>query len=281
MRTLTPWIALAVALLAGLAGGMFTRRRHRADATFSLATALRRAPGLWLLGAVAPALLLGHFALQSAPGVWWSLPPLVERHYLLGIWSLLMAASGGLFGAVVGLAFAERHAERWKAVLASTLTLAALEVPAYKNSRPVAPSLSEHIADDGVVLQTSEVTCAAASAANLLRLAGHAATERSVAEAFDITTFGATTADITLGFASMGIPCDRVEVSLDALRCPAMLFVDVGEAGAENHAVLAVRREADRVEIWDPLDGRRWSTAADLERIWRGRALLCEIAARP
>ncbi len=44
--------------------------------------------------------------------------------------------------------------------------------------------------------------------------------------------------------------------------------------GPESHAV-ALMNHSGRYEVWDPLDGRRLMSRAQLTAIWHGRAIVC------
>lgn len=270
-----PLWANVLAVLAGLVVGVLDARRlRRRHPGLGLQTALRHARYLY----AAPVLLVGlgaaHYALQGRADLWWSLPTWLEVRWLGVIWGAILAVFALLFGLALALAFAERHGERWKALVAALLCIGAVEHAVWKFSRPVAPDLRDEVRD-GVVLQTSGVTCAAASAANLLRATGRPATEREMAAAFGTTTLGTSAGQVVEGLRALGYACDKVEVAdASALPLPAILFVDHAQAGPEGHAV-ALMAAAERVEVWDPLVGRVLQSRSDLARVWRGRAVAC------
>ena len=76
------------------------------------------------------------------------------------------------------------------------------------------------------------------------------------------------------GMAQLGVQCIKVEGAVEALRLPAMIFVDHSTAGPESHAVALVKR-GDAMEIWDPLSGRVQLSPKALAEIWHGRAVHC------
>lgn len=267
------WAHLLLVLGAPALGLLSALRLRRRGAT--LATALRQARWLWL---VLPALLLlltTHFILQDRPDLWWRLPPWLEVHYLALVWGGILAIFGLIFGLAISLAWLEHHPERQKAVLAAVLCIASVEVAHFRHTRPVGPELEAHETADGIVLQSSGVTCAAASLANWRRLEGERVDERQMAELLGTTTLGTTAGQVLKALEALGRVCRKAELGAGELDGPAMLFVDHPAIGPDSHAVLHVARRDGQHEVWDPAVGRLMFSAEGLSAIWRGRAITC------
>ena len=125
-------------------------------------------------------------------------------------------------------------------------------------------------------MQTSDVSCAAASAANIGRLFGMEKTEREMAEILGTTWAGTTAAQIIYRMQRIGFDCRMVEIpdrDPEKVSTPAMFFVGHPMAGPESHVVAYMGFYENRAEIWDPLQGKISMTKNDLSRIWEGRGI--------
>ena len=98
-----------------------------------------------------------------SPDVAWSLPVEVEVHLLRAVWMVARVVMLLVFGSVIILALRIRHRERAKLVVAALAVLAAMESAFWRATRPIHEELARELTRDGVVLQTSGVSCAAAS----------------------------------------------------------------------------------------------------------------------
>ncbi len=242
--------------------------------------ALQGAPHLYVIVALF-ALFLGALpVMQYFPALLWHLPLWLEYALTSIVWGSILVTFVYFFSLAVALAWSMKHPERIKIVIAGLLLVAAVQTAQWQYSRPVAGQLRSIVTSDGVVLQSSGVSCAAASAANLVRLHGkRGVTEQQMARALGTTDLaGTSSSQIIYGLAKHDSSCRRVFVArLDPRRvkAPAFFFVDHAIAGEEAHAVLYVGGSKGRVEIWDPLVGKRRYTVAKLRRIWHGRAITC------
>ena len=147
-----------------------------------------------------------------------------------------------------------------------------------ERTQPIAQQLvvSER---DGVVLQSSGVSCVSASGANLLRLHGKHMTEPQMARLLDATSAGATSAQLLKGLREAGMECSRSYDSardLAGVRAPAVVFY--GSGYGVPHAVVLVERQGDEVVLLDPLIGRQTVDAGTVARLWDGEAVHCERA---
>jgi len=146
----------------------------------------------------------------------------------------------------------------------------------WSTHRSIANNLGRVVLEDGMVLQSSGVSCVPASAANIAAQFGIERTEREMAELLGTTVQGTSVAQTVYGMRKLSVHCRKAEFDeAAAIPVPAMLFVDHPSAGEESHAVAMTRRpENGRIEILDPLGGRRVFTEADFTAIWHGKALL-------
>jgi hypothetical protein len=267
-------IVLVVAF--GTTGALMWRSIERRRPGVTLESVLARAPLLYALLPLALALGIVQLVIGAHPGLVWELPVWLEYHYTAILWGAIAALFAFTFGLACFGAFRTRHPRRIALVIAGVALLGAVEAIQLSYTREIASRLTSRVVD-GVVLQTSGVSCVAASAANLARHHGLAATEAEMAALLGTTQVGTSAAQAIHGLARLGITCRRAEVldrDLARLELPAMLFVDHPASGPESHAVLAIRARP-RAEILDPLSGRQLLSDTELARTWRGRALEC------
>ena len=272
---------LNVLLVVGLAGlGVLeSRRLARRQPGLDLANVTRRAPYLHGVAAAVVLFLGALFSLQYFPRLWWRLPLLLEYVFTCLTWGSVLALFSFLSGLAAAVAYISGHRERHKLVVAGVLLVASVQVAQWLYTRPAAPGLSHKITSDGVILQSSGVSCAAASAANMARRHGLLATEQQMAVALGTTALSGTSASqVVYGMASVGFDCQRIKVpDADAtgLKLPAMLFIDHPMTGPESHAVALMVASASQAEVWDPLYGKRLFTPQELAKRWHGFAIEC------
>jgi ABC-type bacteriocin/lantibiotic exporter with double-glycine peptidase domain len=145
-------------------------------------------------------------------------------------------------------------------------------------TEPVAPELVERVSD-GIVMQMSGASRAAASAANLVRAYGIERTEREIAELLGTTKFGTSPAQVMEGLGKLAFSCAKaVHADLDPrrVRVPAVLLLPPGAGSNAGHAVLLAGLDGDDVLVLDPLAGRQRLTRVELGRRWKGHAVECE-----
>ncbi len=269
-----------VVLVATVALGLLEARRVQRAGVRELRHAGQRVRYLYALLPILLLCLVGLFLMQTMRDLWWRLPLLVEYSFLPLVWGAILGCFGFLFSLVCGLAWRLGDPTRRRLVVASLLMVVAAEVAHWQYARLAAPGLRHLATSDGVVLQSSDATCAAASAANLLRLSGVQATERQLAVRFGSSVlFGTSIAQVVFGLRELGYDCRRFAEdpsSESSPPLPALLLVDHPAVGEEGHLVLATRRQGQRLEVLDPLTGRRELSRSELRRRWHGRGLHCE-----
>jgi hypothetical protein len=276
MVALPLWVNVVLVLGAGAIGVADAVRLTRRWPDLSLDKVLGRARYLYLPVAMLLPLFAAHVVLHQRPDLFWHLPVWLELYYMAIVWGAIVALFALLFGFAATVALRTRHHERVKLLIAAALLIGAVEFAQWRYTRPVAGQLNDWVTGEGIVMQSSGVSCAAASAANMARSLGIDKSEREMAELFGTTELGTSAAQVVRGFADLGIDCRKVLVDdgdVAGIAVPAMLFIDHATAGPESHAV-ARFAHAGVVEVWDPLTGSPIS-APSLARNWHGRAVIC------
>jgi protein-S-isoprenylcysteine O-methyltransferase Ste14 len=275
MFTMPIWGYLLVVVTTGSLGVWIARRLRARVPEVTIETALQHARWPNAIPVALVLLLVTHFVLQDHPDWWWAMPPAVERVYLAALWTSLGALMALLVSFASWIAYQQQHPEQKVLVLAGVMLVGSVGYVQWSFTRPLEGVVEVRETPEGVVLQSTGATCAAATAANLLRIWGRSADERMMAERFNTTQMGTATGQVVLGLAELGLACRKIEVaSPEALRLPAMLFVDHPAAGPESHAVALVQ-VGPQIEVWDPLVGKVFLSADGLAAIWHGRAVDC------
>ena len=236
----------------------------------------RRARAVMLCAAVMAVANLVVIALSASPSLAWKMPPAVDVGLLPIGWLITESCAVFVFATVVFLAFQTRHRDRTKLVFAAALSALAIELAYWRANAPIHASLTESVTSDGIILQSSGVSCAAASCANIGTLLGTPMSEKEAARLLGTSMHGTSVGQIVIGMESRGFACRKVDIESDRLTDispPAVLMVDHPALGPESHAVALVRVEEDAFEVWDPLFGSEIMTADKLGSIWRRRAV--------
>lgn len=282
MVPLPLWINVLLPFLFWGAGWLHAQRLLRRWPDLTPETVLKAAPLLYVV-IVLPMLLYGIqlWTIQTQPQLMWRLPLALQYWFVSLMWGWVIALFSYLFALLVCVAFKSGHDQRKQLVAVALLALAAVEVGQDQYTRPLAPLLEER-EREGVVLQTSDSSCAAASGANIARRLGLEATERSVSEAMRSSVMGTAPAQVIYGLERFGIHCTRFELEsweIADIPVPSMLFVDQRAVGPEGHAVACMGEVSGRAEIWDPLFDRVLMGREELAEIWHGRGIRCAVAA--
>jgi hypothetical protein len=279
MVALPHWLNALLLVLASAAGLLESRRlapRARELGLYQIGPHARYLYGLaFLFFTFLAAIFVGNWF----PSQLWHLPLWLEYWLVAIAWGAILSMFAFLFSLIAALAFRIGHRDRFKLPVAGLLLVTAVELAQFQYTRPVAPLLRSIITSDGVVLQSHEASCAAASAANIARRLGVEVDEREMARRLGTTTLGGTSsAQVVHGMRGLGFSCERLELDLSGLAGrvpPLMLFVDHPAIGPESHAVAWFGLHQGKHEIWDPLTGRRFRDPAQLRAIWHGRGVGC------
>lgn len=187
----------------------------------------------------------------------WDLPLWLSYYRETLMWGTLLVLGAFVFTVGAVVSFHTCHRERWKVVSGGVLFLMAFHGAQWYYTRPVAPGLTHEMTTDGVILQTSGVSCAAASGANIARAFGLGKTEKEMAELFGTTKLlGTSDAQVVYGMRTLGFVADRVEIpGADPAQLASLALLSVGhpDTGPESHAVAfindAVKPRRFRPEI--------------------------------
>lgn len=271
-------VAAALGGLAAFAAGAWLRRRGVTAANALDGRQTEAYVVLVLLGAAAALLFQPTLrAMLPLPIVLWLqhlLWPAMGVLALSSAFLLLGLESGGW-----------RDPARRRALLSGGIGLVAVSALVLSRSLPVASRLRDTVTPDGVVLQTSPSSCAAAAMATLARTVGldPAMSERAMAARAGTTLLGTSTLGELRALRSIGSRAVFVRrLSADSLRLrrqPALLHVEEPVAGQRiSHAVALIGYDEARGEfiIANPLYGIQRRTAAALDDYWLGEAVFLE-----
>ncbi|MCB9643790.1 MAG: hypothetical protein H6728_12015 [Myxococcales bacterium] len=282
MTAIPIWLHVLVYVL-GLGGGAgdAERLRQKAGGTLTLEDVLKRAPYLYgFLPLVVLPLVYG-WGLSRFPRMEWYLP--LWLGYWMGplIWGVVLFVFMFFSGMTVKIAFSNVHPERWKLPIVGVLLAITVEYGHFSFTQTAAASLGAPRMKGVVVLQTTPVSCAAASAATLFRSWGRKATEREMVELLRTNgLFGTGDAHIVYGFAKVGVVCQRAEWTLEQLpklAAPQMIFVKTSsKKSQEDHAAVFAGMRRGQIVVWDPLFGEVLYTKKKFSQIWKGRGLFCK-----
>ena len=268
---------ILIILIFIIVGLLEHRRLLAKDPNLGLETIHKKAPYLFVLLAIILFLFSANLILKCRQSLIWSFPLWLQFYYSTLTWGGILAIFSFIFGLASSSAFQTRHKEKWKIVVSGVLFIAAVQVAQWYYTRPVAPHLEKGVATNGVILQTSGSSCAAASAANILRFFRIEKTEKEMAELFGTTLLtGTSLAQVVFGMQKIGFSCNKAYVSdsnPESLKPPAMIFVDHPVTGPESHAMAYVEYKNGKAEILDPLSGRKFMTKEQLKKVWHGRGV--------
>ena len=208
------------------------------------------------------------------PQIGWALPVFVEYHLTSAMWLFKTFFVTFAMTAIVTVGVRQKHVLRYAILSFAAVVLLTIEVLTRLSVQPYLGEIRARM-KDGIVLQTTPSTCAAASAANIARHFGIDATEADMVQRLHTTWSGTAPSQIVYGLRSLGLEARKVQFpdqDLARVRPPAVLLVEVG-GEPDSHAVVYMGRQGDRFEIWDPVPGRLLLTLEDVQARWGGRAI--------
>ena len=262
--------------VAALAAVLYAKLLYRAGMKLDSKSAFRHIRCVLACVVLLALANVGNIVFGMAPNLSWSLPVFVEYHQLRATWLITRLCTVFIFLSISILAIRTRHRERVKLVFAAVVVIAAIEWTFWRAARPIYASLEEKMSANGVVMQSGDVSCAAASCANIATMLGVSMSERDAAELIGTTRDGTTMSQIVVGMERRGFLCRKVTLdpsNAAMIQPPAILTVDHPATGPESHAV-ALMGVADGVfEIWDPLVGKEMLSLDELRGVWRGKAM--------
>ncbi len=284
MVALPVWLSLLIVAAAGAAGMSAADSALRRLPDLRVETAVRRMPWRFVAMMLPVTLLLPGYLPTNHIREWlWYLPHSLHYWAIGLIWTYVAALTAFLGAFTLILARKTGHAQQRQLAFGCLTMLAAVLLPQWTFTRPLAGELRNETGADGVILQSSGVSCAAASGANIARLLGlPGMTEIVVAEKMRTTRVGTTMPQAVEGMRALGIRCTPTKIAaseIDSLAPPAFLYVDHEGVGRNGHAIVLVGRAPDqRYRVIDPLVGKATWTREQLLDIWHGLAISCRRA---
>ncbi|MCZ6601878.1 MAG: cysteine peptidase family C39 domain-containing protein [Planctomycetota bacterium] len=274
-------VAMIIGIFIGITESARLVRRDPAAAPEDLlkvGRVFRKAP--YLLVPIALVMAYSIFCLASSWDIStrWILPLWFQLRGQPILWAALLGVVTFLASLSAAASFRAGDPRRWKLVFAFSLLVGSMYFLIYNLNAPIAPRLVELVDEDGVILQTSGVSCVAASAANIVRLYGIERTEKAMAEILGTTRMGTTMAQFIYGLEGMGFECrtvERPDGEPMELEAPAVLLVDHPRTPREGHAVAYMGKREGLFEILDPTLGRIRLTQKQVSAIWHGHAVEC------
>lgn len=279
------WFAYSVMLLVSVALGVVTAKvayPKEQQLNMLLITLAILAMFAYLMN-VAGQLFLAAFVDDSAAIIWTNLTPLFG------------ACAGGWLLHFQGIPQSRRG------LMTAFLWLASLGSMLWPNLGPMLrpPPQSEHIVEQGVIMQSARATCSPAAAANLLTKAGIATTEAELIPLCLTDESGTPTLGLYRGLKlvaernsrSIKILKTDLEGLLNNIPLPVLLTVELPAYGVDDpryeadwgwipgtgHSVVAVDRlQNGNLLIADPSTGLEAWSRKDLEVLWHGEGLWVE-----
>ncbi len=276
MRPLPVIADLLVAVVFAWVGCRHGRTLHRKGVRLASKDAPRRA---WLFAALGIFFIFANTALliiKSYPQWMWFFPAAFEYYAVAIVWLVDVAIMAFAFAADVSMAFHERHRARWPLLVGALLVLPVCGWAFHQSPWARRPELKPpRVSADGIVLQSTSSTCAAATCANIARSFGIEKSEQDMVKLLDTTESGTSPSQIVYGLARLGLTCTKryvPDLDIAKITPPAVLFTGI-EAAPDVHAIAFMGFNGKYVRIWDPMNGEIPETEEDLKHRWQGRAL--------
>ena len=163
-------------------------------------------------------------------------------------------------------------------IFCGTLPIIVLQKLHEKANAPLIAHELYNIKEDGMVMQSSGYSCSPATLANVLAHYGIHKTEKDLAYLIKTTRFGTTDQNTIKGMAEINFDCKLMERSIDEMlkmEMPLVLFIYHPITGPQTHTVSCWGQTFKGIEIWDPLDGKRFLSKDELEDLWQGQMMTC------
>jgi|GEM_PF-2025317 len=282
MTAIPLWLHFLVYVVAIWAGHREARRlRKKAGGSLPLQEVLHHAPYLYGMLALVFLPMLYGYGLSKYPKMEWALPLWVGHSLGPSIWCSVLFAYVFFSALAVQVAFDSGHAERWKLPIAGLLLALIVESGHWLCTETALVDLRDPIIQGPVVIQTSPVSCAAASAASVLRAWGRETSEREMVQLLRTSrVLGTSDSQLVYGLATLGISCQRATWTLSQLqqqKPPLILFIRLSRRSPqEDHAAVFAGTEHDRILVWDPARGVTRYSHKDFLALWSGKALPCQ-----
>jgi len=272
-------ITLSVSLIALSAFLLFFiigKKAAAADTELTVENALKRKKWLIYFTAVTALLLSGTLIGYLHDGSTQKLPLLLQRHIGSINWLILSVGFSTIAGYTLALAYKQKHEQSRALSLACGVLIFVGIVTFHRYFAPISNTLGPQQTSQGVILQSHNSTCAAASLANIAATYSIELTERQAAELLGTSDMGSSGGQIRYAIAQVGLHYTDIQLTerdLSRVEAPAMLFIDHPAVGEEGHAVSYMGKTPQGFEIWDPLTGKEFWSSKDGVSRWRGKGI--------
>lgn len=274
MLTLPPVVSLLTVLLMIPGALWYGRHLYRRGITFTRKTSVREMPLIPVLVLLYIACVVAGNLIIAHPQWGWYMPLAVEYYTLPALWVFRIIFLAFALFTGVALAWLSR---RPLGVTLACVTLAILVLSDGLSRYVSQPFLGDfrRSVKDGVILQSTASTCAAASCANIATQLGLPKTEEEMAAQLHTTWNGTFPAQMVYGMRALGFEATKKNVpdcDIRKVTPPAVLLVAVG-GEFDSHAVAFMGMVEGNAEIWDPVGGKRNDKPEDLAERWGGHAI--------
>ncbi|MBI2432994.1 MAG: hypothetical protein HYV26_08995 [Candidatus Hydrogenedentes bacterium] len=275
MQFFPAFISLTLAFASAIAGAFYGRQLRRVGIRPGNRLRLRDVPVIAALVAVLLGVVLPVLWIRNYPALFWHFP--LSFQYYSGplAWTFSVSFFCFVFFAIAVM-YAPPQSWQGKGLLVFGICAAIFSEILIQESPFLQPIRVEAVrVVDGVVLQSTGATCAAAAAANIVRFYGEPKSEQEMIDLLGTTEFGTSTGQVFHGLSQSGFTCIRRTLEdgdFTQLHAPALLFVDFG-SDPLGHVVCFMGEREGKAEIWNPQGGKTWQTREQLAASWHGHAL--------
>lgn len=274
---------LAWQFLILLGAGFVTALMKPKLTGINLNNVLAKSPRLQLTIIILGVLLLWAFSLAWIDSWAMSFPLRIQRDAMVLVWILTMLLIGIMAGYGLVIAFRTQDKERWVLGIAIILLEFGIAKIFYPSVITLTLSQPSETTPDGVTLQSTSSSCAAASLANIARHFQIELTESKAANLMGTTLSGSTPGQIRYAIHQIGLQFRMIQFlpppQIDLVVPPALLWVDDPVAGKEKHAVAYFGKQDSNYEVWDPLKGKLLLSPPEVSRLWHGKGI--EVSRHP
>ena len=271
-------VSLPLQFVALVLGGVIAYAAFRRQPSITVETALKHSRTVLAVSLLSIGVLSVPLSAQIADSICQRLPLWLQRDGGRVTWILIASLFAFLSGFAVFLALRTGHRKRWQLTAAVVLGGLAFSIAGWRLNTGIADSLEHRTTADGVVLQSTGSSCAAATLSNVASQYGIELSERSAARALGTTALGTSPGQMRYALHHLGIEyrCLNERYSgISQIQPPAMLFVDHPAVGSEGHVVAYFGRSGSDYEIWDPLVGKTFWSEEKVREVWHGNGILC------
>ena len=273
-----PFSFILVQLAAFSVGVVLARASSKRYPGLTLESSLKKSRTLRIVALLCLVLVAPPLAAQVTDSICQALPLWLQGHASRATWIILGSLFALLSGFAVFVVIRTSHAKRSRLALALGALNVALFMANGRLNTGIADELSVKTTADGVILQSSSSSCAAATLCNVVAHFGVEISEPRAARLLGTTSLGTSPGQMRYALDQLGIGFVDLNErfrELSEVRPPAILFVDHPAVGPEGHAVAYFGTFKDRYEIWDPIYGRSFLKSGHIHQVWHGNGMTC------